>query len=148
MRRWTVMFAAFVAWPWGDPGAADRSGTFQVSVEVPVRVALQPLGEPALLTVTADDLERGYKDVAVRYHVSHNDRHGYLLQIAHLGGVARQVRVNGPGGGSVGGGDVLELRGDGLAFEQDIALEFRLMLRDDVSPGTFDWPVRLTVQPL
>lgn len=142
------MFAAFVAWPWGDPGAADRSGTFQVSVEVPVRVALQPLGEPALLTVTADDLERGYKDIAVRYHVSHNDRHGYLLQIAHMGGATRQVRVNGPGGAMIGAGELVEVRGDGGAFEQDLALEFRLVFQDGLRPGSFDWPLQLTVQPL
>lgn len=147
MKRSVVTFVALLALPAGGSVAGDRSATFQVSLEVPVRIALAVLGEPAPLTVTANDLARGYKDVSVRYHVSHNNRRGYLLRIANLGGVASTIRVSGPGG-SVGGGDVVELRGDGLAFEQDIALEFRLVLRDHVSPGTFDWPVQLTVQPL
>lgn len=148
MKRSIVTCAAMLALPMGGSVAAERSATFQVSLEVPVRIALAVLGEPAPLTVTADDLARGYKVVSARYHVSHNSRRGCVLQIANLGGVASTVRVTGLGDGAVAGGDVVELRGDGLAFEQDIALEFRLMFREGLPPGTFDWPVQVTVQPL
>ena len=128
--------------------AGDDMATFRVSLQVPVRISMHSSGEPASVTITDDDLARGYLDVPARYHVSHNDRRGYLLQIVHLGGVAREVRVSGLGGTLVIAGDAVEVHRDGQTFEQDVALEFRLVLAPGAQAGRFDWPVALSVQPL
>lgn len=128
--------------------ADEGRATFQVSLVVPTRVDLQAVGEPATVTVTEADLARGYLDVSARYHVSLNDRRGYLLQIAHLGGVAREVRVRGLGGTVVVSGDTVAVHRGGQAFEQDVALEFRLVLDQRARAGRFDWPLALSAQPL
>ena len=128
--------------------AGEDLSTFRVSLQVPVRLSMQTLGEPASITLTDDDLARGYVDVAARYHVSHNDRRGYVLQIVHLGGVAREVRISGLGGTLVVADDAVEVHRDGQSFEQDVALEFRLVLEPAAQAGRYDWPVALNVQPL
>ena len=128
--------------------AGEGLSTFRVSLQVPVRLSMQTLGEPASITLTDDDLARGYVDVAARYHVSHNDRRGYVLQIVHLGGMAREVRISGLGGTLVVAGDAVEVHRDGQSFEQDVALEFRLVLEPAAQAGRYDWPVALNVQPL
>ena len=131
------------------PAIADEGrAPFRVVVIVPVRVALEVVGQPATLTLTADDLARGYVDIPGRYHVSHNDRRGYLLRFLPLAGVTREVEVRGLGGTVILGGDAVEVHRAGDSFEQDVALEFRFVLAEGVGPGTFDWPVQLTAQPI
>src|SRR5215471_10882545 len=56
--------------------AEQRGATFGVAVTVPVRVSLDVIDEPAALELTTQDVARGYKDIAVRYRVRHNDRRG------------------------------------------------------------------------
>jgi len=148
MRRFVWLAMWMVATAGGTATADEVRSRFQVSLQVPVRLALQPLGEPASVMLTADDLARGYVDIPARYHVSHNDRRGYVLQIVHLGGVAREVRVSGLGGTLVVAGDAVEVHRDGQLFEQDVALGFRLVLAPGAQAGRFDWPVALSVQPL
>ena len=148
MGRLASLAVAIVATAGGPAWSDEAQSAFQVSLQVPVRLALQPVGEPARITVTERDLARGYVDVSANYHVSHNDRRGYLLQIVRLGGIAREVRVSGLGGTVVVAGDAVEMYRDGRVFEQDVALEFRLMLDEGVEPGTFGWPVALSAQPL
>ena len=148
MRRFVWLAMWMVATAGGTATADEVRSRFQVSLQVPVRLALQPLGEPASVMLTADDLARGYVDIPARYHVSHNDRRGYVLQIVHLGGVAREVRVSGLGGTLVVADDAVEVHRDGQSFEQDVALEFRLVLEPAAQAGRYDWPVALNVQPL
>lgn len=148
MKRYAGWWVATAALAAGAAFGDEGRSTFQVSLVVPTRVELQAVGEPASVTVTAADLARGYLDVSARYHVSLNDRRGYLLQIAHLGGVAREVRVSGLGGTVVVAGDTVAVHQGGQSFEQDVALEFRLVLDDRAQAGRFDWPVALSVEPL
>lgn len=131
------------------PASAEKAPeSFQVVVTVPARVALEIVAQPAALTLTQGDLVRGYIDVPGRYHVSHNDRRGYLLQFVPVAGIARQVEVRGLGGAFVLAADAVEVHRPGDSFEQDVALEFRIVLAEGARPGTFNWPVRLTALPI
>lgn len=147
MRGWAVPVAclALLASP-ADAGQGRAS--FQVSVAVPARAVLEIVGQPAVLVLTPDDLARGYKVVSGRYHVSHNDRRGYLLQFVPHGHVAREIRVSGAGGVFVLGADAIEVHRDGGSFEQDMAIEFRIELAPGARAGAFDWPVLLAALPL
>jgi hypothetical protein len=147
MRSWAgaVACLALLACP---ATAEQGRAPFQVVVSVPARVALEIVAQPAALTLTQGDLARGYVDVPGRYHVSHNDRRGYLLQFVPLAGIAREVQVRGLGGAFVLGGDAVEVHRPGDSFEQDLALEFRFVLAEEARPGTFNWPVQLTAQPI
>ena len=128
-------------------GAGDVSAIFTVSTTVPARASIETVSQPRVLSVSAEDVARGYVDVPGRYHVSHNDRSGYLLQFAPLGGIAREVQVRGVGGAWSLGGGTVEVYRPGDSFEQDVALEFRFVLAEGTRPGTFGWPLELSVQP-
>lgn len=132
-----------------NPASADSGrAPFKVIVNVPVRVELETVQQPGLLTLTADDVARGYKDVSARYRVRHNDRNGYLLQIAPRLGLASEIRVAGLGGPVVVLGEPVELFRSGADFEQDLSLDFRFVLDAAARPGTFDLPVQVAALPL
>ncbi len=127
--------------------ARDVRAILSVSATVPARASLEAISQPLALAVSAEDVARGYVDVPGRYHVSHNDRRGYLLQFVPLGGIAREIQVRGLGGAWALGGGTVEVHRPGDSFEQDVALEFRFVLAEGTRPGTFGWPLELSVQP-
>jgi hypothetical protein len=146
MRRWITIVALVLAG--GSASAEQGQARFTVAVTVPVRVTLEVIEQPAALTLTADDVARGYKDVSARYVVRHNDRNGYLLQIAARPGPAQRVEVHGLGADVVLRDDVVDIHRSGEAFLQDLALQFRFVLTQSVRPGTFELPVNVAAVPL
>ena len=128
--------------------AAEASARFTVAVAVPSRVTLTTLEQPALLTLSDEDVRRGYKDVTARYAVSHNDPRGYLLRLSPRVGVTRHVEVRGFAA-QVYLRDVdIEVRPQSVARKSDLALEFRFVLEADAQPGTYALPVHVTATPL
>lgn len=146
MRRSIALLILVMA---GNPVSAEQGrAQFAVAVTVPVRVVLEVIDQPAQLTLSAQDVARGYKDVSARYRVRHNDRHGYVLQIAPRTGVTSRIEVRGLGAEIALRDDVLDVRRPGEAFEQELTLEFRFVLDAAVRPGTFDLPVNVAAAPI
>jgi hypothetical protein len=150
MKPWSGFLVLLVATPLvAGPALADQQqARFTVAVTVPARVTLEALEPSGSITLSAEDVARGYKDVSASYRVRHNDRRGYLLQIAPRVGLARQVEVRGLGADVVLRDDTIEIHRPGAEFLQDLALEFRLLLDAAAQPGVFPLPVRLAVTPL
>jgi hypothetical protein len=119
-----------------------------VAVTVPVRVVLEAIDQPSELTLSAEDVARGYKDVSARYRVRHNDRRGYLLQIAPRSGITSRIEVNGLGSEMELRDEALDVRRPGATFEQELRLEFRFVLNAQVRPGTFALPVYVAAAPI
>jgi hypothetical protein len=128
--------------------AEQRSTAFTVSVTVPARVVLDVIDQPAFLELTPRDVERGYKDVSARYRVRHNDRNGYLLEFSDVSPVARWIEVRGLDRDVVLRGDPVAIRRSGAAFEQDLSLEFRIVLDPATPPGSVALPLRVAATPL
>lgn len=65
--------------------AASRSGTMQVSVTVVARAIVTVNQQPQDVTVTSDDLRRGYVEVASPFlvNVRTNSRSGYVLHMVN-----------------------------------------------------------------
>lgn len=129
-------------------GAEQATASFRVSVVVPSHATLTVLEQPSRFTVSADDVERGYADVSVRYRVSHNDPRGYLLRLAPRPGGDWRVAVQGLSGEVVLEDQDIELMQAGAAGRQDFALGFRVLLDDSTRPGTYAMPVLITATPL
>jgi len=127
---------------------ATGQGQFTVAVVVPVRVQLDVVEQPTELALTADDVARGYKDVAARYRIRHNDRSGYRLQLESVPGIARRVEVRGLGTDVVLGDRLVDVRRSGDPFEQELPLVFHVVLDKSSIPGAFELPVRVTAIPL
>jgi hypothetical protein len=131
------------------PVSAEQGrAQFAVAVTVPVRVLLEVIEQPTEITLSAADVARGYKDVSARYRVRHNDRHGYLLQIAPRTGITSRIEVHGLGAAMALRDEVVDVRRSGDAFEQELSLEFRFVLDASVRPGTFELPVNVAAAPI
>jgi hypothetical protein len=140
-----VALAALLA----GPALADQAQTrFTVSAVVPKRVTLTVLEQPVQLMLSAEDIERGYKDVAARYQVRHNDPNGYLLHLAPRIGLTRHVAVHGLASEVLLGDEAVAIRQASAARLHDVELAFRFVLDDAVRPGTYELPVHVTAIPL
>ena len=140
-----VALAALLA----GPALADQArARFTVSAVVPKRVTLTALEQPAQLTLSVEDIERGYKDVSARYQVRHNDSHGYLLHLAPRIGLTRQIEVRGLASEVVLGDADLAIRQASAGRLHDFELAFRFVLDPAARPGSYALPVHVTAAPL
>ena len=139
---------AFVALLAGPALAHQGEARFTVSVVVPVQVTLEAVEQPSALMVTAEDVERGYKDVSARYRVRYNDRNGYLLRLAPRAGLTREVRVRGLETEVLLGDADVEIHRPATGRRSDLALDFRVMLDPFVRAGTYALPVHVAAAPL
>ena len=140
-----VALAALLA----GPALADQAQTrFTVSAVVPRRVTLTVLEQPVQLMLSAEDIERGYKDVAARYQVRHNDPNGYLLHLAPRIGLTRHVEVRGLGAAIQLGDADLAVRQASVGRLHDFELAFRFVLDPSARPGSYALPVHVTAAPL
>ena len=128
--------------------AGQERASFTVSAVVPVRVTLTALDQPAELAISAADLERGYKDVAATYRVSHNDRRGYLLSLSPRVGVTREVEVHGLAARQLMREESVEIVQPGPPGSRELALGFRFVLDPAAVPGRYPLPVLVTARPL
>jgi hypothetical protein len=131
----------------GARADAERAG-FLVTATIPERVVLETVEQPAQISISEADVERGYKDASARYVVSQNTARGWMLRFAPRLGVARQVEIRGLHGAVVlrdQGVDVFRPGGSG---REQLALDFRFVLDAGVPPGTYDLPVHVAATPL
>jgi hypothetical protein len=149
MKGTAGAIALILALATGAPAmAGEARASFTVSAVVPARVTLTALDQPAELEVSAADVERGYAQIAATYHVSHNDRRGYLLSLLPRHGLTREIEVQGLATALVMGDDPVELVQPGPQGSHQFALAFRFVLDPGVVPGRYPLPVLVTAQPL
>lgn len=131
--------------------AAQSSAVMQVSATVIANARLQTSHQTTRLEITAADVARGYMEVpgASRFSVITNSRSGYVIEFHPLATWFESVQVTGMGSGAqlgAAGGSIVQ-RGvlpSKLAHE----LSFRFSLRPDAQPGSYPWPLLLSVRPL
>jgi hypothetical protein len=79
----------------GTPAHGQQHTQFVVQATVPARVTLATVEQPTRLSLTEDDVVRGYKDVSARYQVVSNSSRGWLLHLSPRLGVTAHVEVYG-----------------------------------------------------
>lgn len=142
----SVLLFALVAGA-GAHAETQRAG-FLVAVTVPERVTLEAVAQPALLSVSAADIQRGYKQVSARYVVTQNSERGWLLRLSPRLGLTRHVEVRGLDADVVMGQDSVEIFRRSAPGREDFSLDFRFVLMPDAKPGSYDMPVELSATPL
>lgn len=136
------------------PAAAGQArASFAVSVQVPARASVTALESAGAFYISAEDVARGYKELATRYRVVSTGARGYLLQIAPRIGLARRVGISGLGGDIVLGDTPLEIhRPAAGCVERGCTDEFELALYVELDPATppgrYPLPVQLAALPL
>jgi hypothetical protein len=94
---------------------------------------------------------RGYVEVAAasRFSVQTSSQSGYLLEFHPVGTIFESVQIGGLG-------KVIQLGPDGGAMVQrgpqlpnlEHELSYRFTLRPDTLPGSYPWPLQLSVRAL
>ena len=132
------------------PGAlaATQQAQFIVQVTVPSRVTLAAAGPPVQLSISADDISRGYKDVSARYAVDANTNRDWLLLLSRRLGVAESVEVRGLSTAVVLREQPVEVYQPGARKLRSLDLEFRFMLKPDAEAGSYELPVQVSATTL
>jgi len=128
--------------------AGDVRANFVVSAVVPARASLEAATQPALLSVSEDDVARGYVDVAAAYRVRNNDPAGYLLRLVPLVGLTSAIEVSGLATRVVMREDVVEVTQPAALQARDLNLRFRLTLDPGATAGIYPLPVQVSVATL
>lgn len=128
--------------------------TSTVQATVSVHADLERIEEPREVTLTAEDIHRGWADIPVgsRLWIFSNSRSGCFLRfevaeeaswlkLILIRGLPIEAQVSRPGGW-------LHRRWPG-ASRSVLELWYRLELQPDAKPGTYPWPlhVSLLLQP-
>lgn len=131
--------------------AAQTSAAIPVSVRVVANTRMRTIHQATQLRITGADVARGYVEApaASRFLVATNSRSGYLLEFHPIGDVFESVHVGGLG-------NTIQLGADGGAIVQrglqipDLTheLSFRFTLRPGAQPGSYPWPLLLSVRTL
>jgi len=132
---------------------ATGSARIQVTATVPSRATLRVLHQARTLVVTPEDVARGYVDApaASRIEVRNNSRGGCLLVFERIAGpdasfgnvsvrgFEREVEI-GPAGGFVP-----HAYAPAPVTEE---LSYRFSLDRDARPGTYPWPLQVSVRTM
>jgi hypothetical protein len=128
--------------------AGETRASFLVSATVAPRASLESVSQPATLSVSPDDIARGYLDVTAAYRVSSNDPSGYMVRLAPRTGLTRAVQVDGLSTPIVMTDQSVEVIQPAALRPQRLDLRFRLVLDENAVPGTYAMPVQLSVATL
>ena len=130
--------------------AGSTSATMSVSVTVRARALLSVDSQPASVTITEEDVSRGYVDVpgASRIQVRTNSPAGWLLEFQPMQGPFRSLDVTGLGSlaqVSAAGGWLAQPYAGKTLVTADLG--YRFILSGDAQPGIYPWPVALSAIP-
>lgn len=128
--------------------AGEARTQFRVTAYVAARASLEQIAQPSTVTVSGQDLERGYVDVAATYRVSSNDPAGYMVRLAPRVGLTRAIEVTGLATPVVVRDDVVDVSQPAALQPRELRLGFRLVLDEAAVPGTYSWPVQLQAYAL
>ena len=133
----------------GEKGSAE----FTVTATVLARTSLRMIYQTPELTITNADIRRGYVDApnASRIEVKSNSQSGYFLVFEGASGplrlfkgvlvhgLGREVQIDFNGG-------MVPLPDAGMK-PVSMELSYRFLLSEDTGPGTYAWPVTVSVTP-
>jgi len=125
---------------------SSKSAQIRVSATVSPYLRLDVLQQQPSLTITGEDIQRGYVDVSAgtSLRTRTNDRNGFLVNFDPRSNLFERVRVTGIGGtvemGS-GGGNV---RVAYSAPESVAQLSYRFYLAQGVQSGNYPWPLQIS----
>ncbi len=143
--------AAVPALEGGAPDRRRRPARSRINVAARASFAVEMQFQEQSLSVGAEDLKRGYVDVAAASRFSIRGRPGesYLVEFQPTAKIFDTVFVTGLGPAlEVGteGGSVTPRVAE--AMQTQHALGYRFLLRPGTQPGVYPWPLNLFVHPL
>lgn len=134
----------------GCAEAAEARAFMAVTATVVDSVSIRAVHQAQNLVITAEDVGRGYVEVAAgsRFEIGHNGL--CLFEFRPLGDIFRSVRVSGPEGltAEFGSGGGTMLQKSAGRESATVAVNYRFQLAPGVRAGAYNWPLSLTVLPM
>jgi hypothetical protein len=132
----------------GTPAVAH----LMLQVSIPALARVMSSGQPGQLTVSPDDVERGFVDVAdARIEVLANQRGGKRLVASVIAAFARSVEIAGlpqavvvAAAGPQGDVRLPESRRGVVDSRYDV--RYRIHLDRGIAPGVYPWPVHFKLE--
>ena len=131
--------------------ATHQTVEMPVTVKVIANASIKVAYQEEQLVISAADVARGYVQVqtATRFTVATNSRSGIVFEFQSVGHLFSSCHVTGnaqPGHIGADGGDLVQrgVRSPSMIHK----LSYRFTLRPEVLPGTYPWPLRLSVRAL
>jgi hypothetical protein len=146
VRTCNAAFALLAAIPLAAD-AGDVRTNFVVSAFVPARASLEAVAQPAQVSVSEEDVARGYLELAAVYRVQNNDPAGYVVRLAPRTGLTSAIEVSGLASDVVLREDVVEVTQPPAFEARDLKLRFRLSLDPAAVAGIYPMPLQLSVAP-
>jgi hypothetical protein len=129
-----------------DAAAGSFSTVIRMNAVVLARTQLKPLRQPEMLVVTEADVQRGYIEVsgASLFELWNNNPAGCVLTFESSDFPFREADVTVMGRNIIiyptGGMILMPIKG-----RQQIALDYRFVLTTEARPGTYAWPLSVSV---
>lgn len=147
LRAAAVSVLCFLTWM--QPTFAGESAVLVARATVKSYFAVRSASQPVSITVSANDVARGYIDVAtpVRLEVEGNDpayaitfeRSGAAFDGAEVQGLGQRVQLD--------SNAMLDWRGTGYR-RNTLEFRFRLRLAAGAAPGDYAWPIQVSMSPI
>ncbi|HEX7888412.1 MAG TPA: hypothetical protein VF522_03550 [Ramlibacter sp.] len=145
LRAATLALLALAAWV--QPAYAD-AGVLVARATVKSYFTVRVTSQPVSVAVSADDVARGYVDVAtpVKMDVEGNDpsyaitfeRGGAAFQGGEVQGLGQRVQLDSQA--------MMDWRGSGRRHGT-LEFRFRLRLAAGAAPGEYAWPIQVSMSP-
>jgi hypothetical protein len=128
----------------------SASATMHVSVEVVARTIVTIDHQPDVVTVTQQDIDRGYVEVpaAVAFRIRSNAQNGYAVQFEAVGYPFTRAKIAWGSQSAVVTGDSSWLTRPYEPGEQPGSFNVTLDVAANTTPGTYPWPVRFDANSL
>jgi hypothetical protein len=126
--------------------AESGKQTIVVSATVVARVSQSVIRQVSRFSVTQEDIRRGFVEISsgTILQIKTNSRNGYMLYFEGENEIFKEVSVVDRGRTTVlspNGGFVHQTASPGNVEIKD--LSYRLLLREDIQPGTYPFPFRV-----
>jgi hypothetical protein len=131
--------------------ATQKNAAMPVSVTVIANAKMQTNYQAKQIKITEADVARGYVDIAdaSSFSISTNSRSGYLMEFHPVTNLFDAVQVSGLGNPVQMGADGGTIIHRGSQHpNQSHELSFRFTLHQDAKPGSYPWPLMLSVRAL
>ena len=129
--------------------AEQARAQMRVSATVVDTVSVRSVYQAQQLVVSAEDVRRGYVDIAGASRFSIRCASLCLFDFKPSGELFRSVRVSGfDSSAEFGPGGATVVHKPAPRASSDVAIHYRFTLAPDVQPGAYPWPVSLSVMPM
>ena len=155
LQRWIVAAALIAAMVPANPGligsseAAEARASMQVSAMVVQSAYFRQITQSGRLDITAQDIRNGFVEVPAASQIEIQSEAGTVFEFHPVGSLFDSVTIRGIDATvsfGPGGGVAIQKGASGGA--STITIGYRFELARGVTPGTYDWPLTLTLLPL